>query len=201
VNQTHEVVVYLYCLLLFTFAVVYEVKKMENPYKRKLLSQEDDDEGDRPSKRRGQDKKKRKFLGLKTNEAKQQFQANEKAKSLKEANAAKGTFLGMMAAATAGCGSGGSDDCGSDDERGDVEATSINNQSNDDDNDDAEIVMPHQDIEPGRANYLEGDLGENSECGNTQADSTSGPDEEATSGLHSDWYNTSPSRENKFGSE
>jgi hypothetical protein len=102
---------------------------MENPYKRKLLSQEDDDEGDRPSKRRGQDKKKRKSRGLKTNEAKQQFQANKKAESQKEANAAKGRFLGMMASATAGCASGGSDDCGSDNECGDVEATSINNQS------------------------------------------------------------------------
>jgi hypothetical protein len=71
VNPTHEVVVSLYYLLLFTFAVVYEVKKMENPYKRKLLSQEDDDEGDRPNKRRGQDKKKQKACGLKTNEANQ----------------------------------------------------------------------------------------------------------------------------------
>jgi hypothetical protein len=110
---------------------------MENPSKQKLLSQEDDDEGDRPSKRGGHDKKKRKSRGLKTNEAKQQFQANKKAKSQKEANAAKGRFLGMKEAVNAGCGSGGSDDCGSDDECGDVEATSINNQSNNDDNGDA----------------------------------------------------------------
>jgi hypothetical protein len=110
---------------------------MENPYKRKLLSQKDDIEGDRPSKRKCQDKKKRKFRGLKTNEANQQLQANKKAKSQKEANAAKGRFLGMMAYANAGCASGGSDDCGSDNECGDVEATSINKQLNDDDNDDA----------------------------------------------------------------
>jgi hypothetical protein len=100
----------------------------------------------------------------------------------------------MMAAATAGCGSGGSDDKGSDDECGDFDATSINNKSNDDDNDDAEInpiVMPHQDIEPGGADYLEGGLGNNIECDNTRADSTNGPDEEATSGMYSDWYNTS----------
>jgi hypothetical protein len=52
---------------------------MENPYKRKLL--EDEDEGDRePSKRRGQDKKKQKYRGLKTNEAKQQSQANKRQK-------------------------------------------------------------------------------------------------------------------------
>jgi hypothetical protein len=101
---------------------------MENPYKRKLLSQEDDDEGDRPSKRIGQYKKKRKSRGLETNEAKQQFQANKKAKSQKEAKAATGRFLGMMTSATAGCASGGSDDCGSDNECGDVEVTSINNQ-------------------------------------------------------------------------
>jgi hypothetical protein len=62
---------------------------MENPYKRKLTPQEDDHEADKePSKRRGQDKKKRKYRGLKTNEANQQFQA-KKAKSQKEANAAK----------------------------------------------------------------------------------------------------------------
>jgi hypothetical protein len=36
----------------------------------------------------------------------------------------------MMSAATAGCGSGGSDEYGiDDDDYGDVEATSINNQS------------------------------------------------------------------------
>jgi hypothetical protein len=133
----------------------------------KTPPQEDEGEGDRePSKRRGQDKKKRKYRELKTNEANQQFQANKKAKSQKEANAAKGRFLGMMAAATAGCGSGGSDDCGSDyDDCGDVEATSINNQSNDDDDDDAEInpiVMLHQDIVPGGADYLEGGLGDDS---------------------------------------
>jgi hypothetical protein len=76
----------------------------------KTPPQEDEDEGDRDhSKRRGQDKKKRKSRGLKTNEANQQFQANKKAKSQNEANAAKGRFLGMIADATAGCGSGGSD--------------------------------------------------------------------------------------------
>jgi hypothetical protein len=67
------------------------------------------------------------------------------------------------------------------------------NQSNDDD--DAEInhiVMPHQDIFPGGADYLEGDLDDDSEtCDSTRSDSMSGPDEEATSGLYSDWYNTS----------
>jgi hypothetical protein len=46
---------------------------------------------------------------LKTNETKQQFQANKKAKRQKEANTAKGRFLGMMAAATAGCCSGQGD--------------------------------------------------------------------------------------------
>jgi hypothetical protein len=76
----------------------------------------------------------------------------------------------MMADDTACFGSGGLDVCGNNDECGNVEATSINNQSNNDDNDDAEIspiVMPHQDIEPGGAGYLEGDLGDNSECDNT----------------------------------
>jgi hypothetical protein len=103
----------------------------------------------------------------------------------------------MMAADTAGCGSGGSDDCGSDDDDcGDVEATSINNQShNNDDDDDAEInpiVMLHQYVVPGRSDYLEGDLvGDSETCDNTRADSTSGPAEEVTSGLYSDWYNTS----------
>jgi hypothetical protein len=103
----------------------------------------------------------------------------------------------MMAAATAGCGSGGSDDCGSDDnDCGGVEATSINNQSNDDDDDDdAEInpiVMPHQDIVPGGAEYLEGDLGDDRKtCDNTRSESSSGPNEEATSGFYSDWYTTS----------
>jgi hypothetical protein len=64
---------------------------MENPYKRKLLPQEDDEEEVRePIKRRGQDKKKPKSRRFKTNESKQQFQANKKAKSQKEANAAKG---------------------------------------------------------------------------------------------------------------
>jgi hypothetical protein len=121
---------------------------------------------------------------LKTNKANQQFQANKKTKSQKEANAAKGRFLGMMTAATAGCGSDGSDDCGSDDDDcGDVEATSINNQSNDDDDDDDD-----DDYDVG---YLEGDLGDASQtCDNTRADSTSGPEKEVTSGLYSDWYNT-----------
>jgi hypothetical protein len=163
---------------------------MENPYKRKLLSQEDEDEGGRPKKIRGQDKKKRKSGGLMTYEANQQFRANKKAKSQKEANAFKGSFLGIMAAATAGCGSGGLDDCGSDDECGYVKAKSINNQSKDDDNSDAEIspiVIPYQDIEPVGADYLGGDLGKNSECDNTGDDSTSGPDEEETSGLYSYW--------------
>jgi hypothetical protein len=81
-------------------AVVYKLKlclKLENPYERKLPPQEDEDEGDRePSKRRGQDKKKRKYRGLKTNETTQQFQANKKANIQKEANAAKGRLLGMM---------------------------------------------------------------------------------------------------------
>jgi hypothetical protein len=119
----------------------------------------------------------------------------------------------MMADATAGCGSGGSDDCSSDDDEcGEVEATSINNQSNDDDDDDAKnnpIVMLHQYIVPGGDDYLEGDLGDDSEtCDNTQSDSTNGPDEEVTSGMYSDLYNTSImgrylkalSRESKFGS-
>jgi hypothetical protein len=52
--------------------------------------------------------------------------------------------------------------------------------------------MSHQVIMPGGADYVEGYLGNNQEtCYNTQADSMSGPEEEATSGLFYDWYNTS----------
>jgi hypothetical protein len=75
----------------------------------------------------------------------------------------------MMPAAAADCGSGGSDDCGSDEDYCiNVETTTINNQSNDDDDDDDDaeinhIVMLHQDIVPGGADYMEGDLGDDSE--------------------------------------
>jgi hypothetical protein len=81
--------------------------------------------------------------------------------------AAKGRLLVMMPAAAVDCGSGGSDDCGSDEDYCiNVETTTINNQSNDDDDDDAEInhiVMLQQDSVPGGADYMEGELGGDSE--------------------------------------